>query len=534
MTPASQNKALVEIYLCFPLGREGSGWSSKRNLTLRGPRLGNSSCLQSTVCASAENCLGSRSEGYRLLLTPIISDSARVNKMVSVNISLLPPEVLRQTALYLPFPDIHSLLLSGPRCFRELRGHTIYSLSFAPWRRRFFTYQRIYLRTKREAQDLALGTKLQFEGYVIASGQIQVRTVLEQELEEASRIVARDLGLLPTLTPTHVSARVGTVSVSQQEVVPGNSPNGVSPILLPIITLEMVFCALEHLSETKLRHLRLLPLLCPLWALAKVLTQRYPRLGLIQKFIPVLLLPQSSSPPGSIAETAAIYRILTAYLFCTALTPNDILGVLSDALSAHGKDVSAVRGEQEMALVEYFHFLRLFLMMYEYDQNLRGEVPGNDLMSPQGRRILAGRLDTWIRGYFRPERPLPPPPAQATLVAGHNVMQSRCLYSTPDGHELEGTVSVGYGPSSGSRQRTSFGSTSGSYYPNYLPLDSPPAASQQNVPGPTLTKEQEQIVRTDVSPGDLMKVRAYAGTGKTMSLTEYAKARYVFFCRSHF
>lgn len=458
-----------------------------------------------------------------MLLTPIISDSARVNKMVLANISLLPPEVLRQTALYLPFPDIHSLLLSGPRCFRELRGHTVYSPSFAPWRRRFFVYQRIYRRTIREAQDLALETKLQSEGNAIASGQIPVRTVLEQELEEASRTVARDLGLLPA----HVCARAGTFSVSQQEEGSGSSSTGVSPVLLPVITLEMVFCALEHLSETNLKHLRLLPLLCPLWTLVKVLMQRYPRLGLIQKFIPVPLLSQSSSPLGSVAETAAIYRILTAYLLCTALTPNDILGVLSDALSAHGGDVSAVRGDQEMALVEYFHFLRLFLMMYEYDQNLRGGVPGNDLMSPQGRRILGGRLDMWIERYFRPERPLPPQPAQATPVTTHNLTQSQCLYSVLDRCKLEGTVSVGRGPFSGSRQRTSFGSTSRSYS-NPLPLDHPPAASQQKVPSPKLTKEQERIVGTNVSPGDLMKIRAYAGTGKTMSLTEYAKARYVF------
>lgn len=379
----------------------------------------------------------------------------------------------------------------------------------------------------REAQDLALETKLQPEGYVIASGQIPVRTVLEQELEEASRIIARDLGLLPSLTPAHVGAGAGAFSASQQEEGPGGSSTGVSPVLLPIITLEMVFCALEHLSETKLRHLRLLPLLCPLWTLVKVLMQRYPRLGLIQKFIPVPLLPQSSSPPGSVAETAAIYRILTAYLLCTALAPNDILGVLSDALSTHGRDVSAVRGEQEMALVEYFHFLRLFLMMYEYDQDLRGKVPGNDLMSLQGRRMLAGRLDIWIRGYFRTERPLPPQPAQATVVTTHNSTQSQCLYSVLGELELGGTATVGCGTFSGSRQRTSFGSTSRSY-PNSLPPDYPPAASQQKVPGPKLTKEQERIVGTNVSPGDLMKIRAYAGTGKTMSLTEYAKARYVF------
>lgn len=370
---------------------------------------------------------------------------------------------------------------------------------------------------------MALSAEFQAQGDIIASGQVQVRTVLEQELEEASRYMARDLGLLPFLT----HARVGTVSSgpASQRGEFGSSPANVSSILLPRITLEMVFCALEHLSETKLRHLRLLPLLCPLSPMTYILTQRYPRLELIQKFIPVPLLPQSSSLPGSIAETAAIYRILTAYLFCTDLTPNDILRVLSDASSMHGRDVDAVRGDQEIALVEYFHFLRLFLMMYEYDQTLRGEVPRNDLMSLQGRRILTGRLDTWIRGYFRPERPLPPPPALATLVTRHNMTQDSCLGSAPTWNELERTVSVGYRPpSSGSRQASS----GPLHHINSSPLDYLPAASLQNAPALILTKEQEQIVKTDIISGDLIKVRAYAGTGKTMSLTEYAKARCVF------
>lgn len=384
----------------------------------------------------------------------------------------------------------------------------------------------------REAQDMALSAEFQPQGDIIASGQVQVRTVLEQELEEASRYMARDLGLLPFLTHAHVSAGVGTVSsgpAPQRGEEFGSSPANVSSILLPRITLEMVFCALEHLSETKLRHLRLLPLLCPLSAMTYVLTQRYPRLELIQKFIPVPLLPQSSSPPGSIAETAAIYRILTAYLLCTDLTPNDILRVLSDASSIHGRDVSAVRGDQEIALVEYFHFLRLFLMMYEYDQTLRGEFPRNDLMSLQGRRILAGRLDIWIRGYFRPERPLPPPPALATLVTGHNMTQDSCLGSAPTWNSLERTVPVGYRPpSSGSRQASS----GTSHHINSSPLDHLPTASLQNAPALILTKEQEQIVKTDIISGDLIKIRAYAGTGKTMSLTEYAKARCVCFCPS--
>lgn len=375
--------------------------------------------------------------------------------------------------------------------------------------------------------------KIQGQGNIVASGQVRVRTALEQKLEEETRARAGDLGFLPALAGAQVDVGTDPVSagpVSQREQGPGSSYADVPPILLPRIALEMIFYALEHLSEAGLGYLKLPSLQCRLSAITGVLSQRYPRLELVQKFIPIPLLPQSLSPPGEITETAAAYKILTAYLFCTSLAPNDIPGVLSDALYAYNRDlyaVKTVRGEQEMALVEYFHFLRLFLMMYECDQTLRGRVPrhnSNDIMSRQGRRMLAGRLDVWIRDYFRPERPLPPPPA-ATPVMRYNVMQSP---RSPAGSQFERTSSMGYGthsgPGEGAMSPSSW-STARSYHPNSSTLT---AAVQQNILGPTLTKEQEQIVGTDVISGDLMKVRAYAGTGKTMSLTEYAKARHVF------
>lgn len=351
----------------------------------------------------------------------------------------------------------------------------------------------------REVRHQAYGVDIQ--SHITTGGQNWPRTALEYELEKLTRAVAVELGLLPTTAP--------------QREGPGNPP-----VLMPEIKLKMVFYAL---SATELAHLRLLPLLCPLSGITDILTQKYPRLELVQKLVCVPLLPQSLSQPGSIAETAAIYRILTAYLLFTALTPNDILGVLSDALLAHGKDTYAVREEQKMAVVEYFHFLRLFLLMYEYDQTLRYRgiaVLSEEIMSPQGGRILAGRLDLWIRGYFRPERPLPPPSTLATSVVRSDLVQNMRTNSAPVGPQLKRASSMGFGPhSSGLGRGTWFGPTSELYYPNPLSSDSP---------GPTLTREQERIVRTDVFSGDLMKVRAYAGTGKTMSLIEYAKTRHVF------
>lgn len=362
----------------------------------------------------------------------------------------------------------------------------------------------------RETQNRAYNGNVQRQ--YTTGGNLWERTALEYQLEEMTQAVMRDLGLLL------VDGRKGCELAFQRREDPGSSSAN-SPVIMPAIKFKMVFYALEHLSETKLGHLRLLPLLCPLSEITDILTQRYSRLELIQKFVPISLLPRSSSLPGSVAETAATYKTFTAYLLFTALTPNDILGVLSDALLAQGGDIYAVRGEQEMAIVEFFHFLRLFLLMYEYDRALRHRGLEDKTTSPQGRKILAGRLDVWIRGYFRPERPLPPSSALATPVMRYNLTQNPSANSVPVGPRPRGT-SVEYRPSSsGSRWGMSSKSTSESYFLNSSPSDKP---------GPILTGEQERIVETDVISGDLIKVRAYAGTGKTMSLTEYAKARHVF------
>ena len=40
-----------------------------------------------------------------------------------------------------------------------------------------------------------------------------------------------------------------------------------------------------------------------------------------------------------------------------------------------------------------------------------------------------------------------------------------------------------------------------------------------------LTPEQSEIVRTDLKPGEILKIIAFAGTGKTTTLFEYTKER---------
>ena len=40
-----------------------------------------------------------------------------------------------------------------------------------------------------------------------------------------------------------------------------------------------------------------------------------------------------------------------------------------------------------------------------------------------------------------------------------------------------------------------------------------------------LTNEQKEIIKTNINKDDILKIIAFAGTGKTFTLTEYAKAR---------
>ena len=39
----------------------------------------------------------------------------------------------------------------------------------------------------------------------------------------------------------------------------------------------------------------------------------------------------------------------------------------------------------------------------------------------------------------------------------------------------------------------------------------------------TLTSEQEEIITSELLPGEVLKINAFAGTGKTTTLVEYVK-----------
>jgi hypothetical protein len=321
----------------------------------------------------------------------------------------LPPELLIQICSYIPLPSAYSLLLVNKHLFHLLYGHITHS-SFVPWRKHYFKYQHIYTRVCREAdkyiaqkQDILMRNGDQATAPLSEQGLVGFS--IELELEDISREMAGHLGLLPK----HKDISASSSSSSSIDTRPG-------AISLPQITISSLFTALEHVSNLETGFQRLKSLECPLPSIIEILHRKYPHIEFVQKLCPVALMPKSSSTFTMPLETAATYRVFTAYLLFTSLTPHDILVILSDALLASEKStysMDSIRCSQEAALVEYFHFLLLFLAMYNFDYRIR-HLETSPLLdkniSFHAQRILSWRLTTWIQGYFRPERPLHPSP----------------------------------------------------------------------------------------------------------------------------
>ncbi|RPB13640.1 hypothetical protein P167DRAFT_106314 [Morchella conica CCBAS932] len=427
----------------------------------------------------------------------------------------LPPELFIQICSYIPLPSAYSLLLVNKHLFHLLYGHITHS-SFAPWRKHYFRYQRIYTRVCREA-DKYIAQKQDMmrnrdQATAALNGQEQIGFSIELELEAISREMAGHLGLLPKHKEISASS-----SSSNSSIDPG-------AISLPQITINSLFTALQHVSNLETGFQRLQPLECPLSSIIEILHRKYPHIEFVQKLCPVALIPKSSTFTMPL-ETAATYRVFTAYLLFTSLTPHDILEILSDALLASEKStysMDSIRCSQEAALVEYFHFLLLFLSMYNFDYRIRHleTLPLLDKnISFHAQRILSWRLTTWIQGYFRPERPLFPPPLKMES-------DGRPQTELPIGI-LSGRESMNTTPSSPFLEMGSVPSGASSW-PTLRSPQTYPAVAQQQQQNPAyfLTQEQQKVVDTDVSVGELMHVIAYGGTGKTICLAEYAKKRY--------
>ncbi|RPA79329.1 P-loop containing nucleoside triphosphate hydrolase protein [Ascobolus immersus RN42] len=162
-------------------------------------------------------------------------------------------------------------------------------------------------------------------------------------------------------------------------------------------------------------------------------------------------------------DSRTLYGLLTAYLYFTELVPDDIPWLLHDAVIRSDKTTQhdSSFDEIQAALLEYYCFLSVFFFAIEKDEILTGCVIP-ELPNEYG----------------------PPLTQQAARI-----LRSR----------LNRWIEQ--------------------YFASPKPL---PAFYGGRM---RLTSEQQLVLDADMGPGDLLKVKAYAGTGKTRCLIHYAAAR---------
>lgn len=381
------------------------------------------------------------------------------------SIRTISPNRLLQKAWGKAFTDLRpciserSCLLAHPPLLvhqleRASHGSSIYSGSPTSWQQAYRIYQTVYegcwgeawdSNTTRQRYLKYLGEEQAEKLYKIGS-----KSELELHFEEITTVLLYDLGLITGSRYVDWQGREGEI----------NS-------LIPRITLSNVFRALNHITASK-RRLKLYPLGSSLSAITEVLERKFVPLDNVQRLITIPLLPDPLVIGDVVAETAAAYKIITAYLFFTAATPEDIFDVLFQSSVLPCEHSYRVEGGDEndrmTLLTEYFHFLRLFLELCEHDDILRGiedTVMKRGILDRQSRRLLMGKLDTWL-----------------TL----NQVKGQLGSQTPFGNSTSDQI--------------------------------------------VWTEEQERIIESDIGVGELLKVVAFAGTGKTRCTIEYARTRY--------
>lgn len=380
-----------------------------------------------------------------MLLTRVITFAA-IRRVVAVNnLRRLAQNTARMGLRYTT--SRHSCLhlnrppFSGPPLVCGFHGCATRLSIPTSWKQCYGEYMGIHDRSWEEAADLYI--KMRQRKHLIneddsTSVPNNDKTESEVELERKTRDILCGLGLVP---------------VSKDE----NTEDSQAPILLPRMTARNIFHAIDFVTAHGGDYLKLQPLGCPLPAMVQVLGKRFGPLESVQKLFPLSHQSELSFHQRAAAE----HRTLTAYLFYTALTPNDILSILSE--------ISSLTGLVKASLAEYFNFLQLFLQLCECDDKLRllgdGDQIAEEIVSCQARRVLMGRLKKWLRAYD-----------------GCSSNINRVIQSVEETTAGASTLA--------------------------------------------LTEEQKRIVRQDLRVGEVMKVKAFAGTGKTRCMVEYPNMRY--------
>lgn len=287
-----------------------------------------------------------------------------------------------------------------------------------------------------------------------------------------------------------------------------------APKLFPVLYERLVFLALSRDVPEDKGYLRLRRLGCDagmLRAELEALTSA-----------PLELVQAMTPGEDHMVGDSSCYKLLTAYLMFSSLRPEQVWRVVELATEVGKRD--AERDDCQRALLEFFCFLGLWMELWEAQAGMmrlpQGMALPVSVLQEQSRRVLIASLRECLEVKFAPAKPFmgvetpveqqfPSQGGAGQAMTGqrsHSINNYRSAVPQRN-HSWEMGSDASYGPPS----------TMPTGYDGNTPVWEPPMS--------TLTEEQKSIVNTDIGEGELMKVRAYAGTGKTRSLVEFAKQR---------
>lgn len=203
--------------------------------------------------------------------------------------------------------------------------------------------------------------------------------------------------------------------------------------------------------------------------------------------------------PGyeQLPEAERVYLMLIGFLVYAGLGVEEVFEVVMDAVEVKMRD--EVTAEVEEAVCEFLCWVGLFVGMWEAQVGVLAKERAGEVealgevreywWAANWRRRVGFGCRSWVERRFEGARPI--------MVEKTEKPESQLT------------------PRTGFQRSMSYGIDRS--FQNRLSL----VAEEKD----TLTEEQRRVVETDLRPGELMKIRAFAGTGKTRSLVEYAKAR---------
>ena len=438
----------------------------------------------------------------------------------------LPAEILLQLAGYLSQEDLENLIKASPRSqSRKLNNLTFCSKTFAPWRRRWAIFSRAYSAALLEAQDSAQWTDAAPEvvpsvATTVSSAQVHRKGTVkkgekEKHLEAVTQNIFEHYGFLP---PNWAANAVLSPTSSRVRELKRYWPAG-EALRFPDITERMVFDVIKGLfgADDARGYLCLKRLGCELPLLRKELeVATSAPVDLIKRIV-----PHHDVEAGG--ELLQCYMLITAYLMFTSLEPSQLRGAIMRATPV--EKVEILSDDRHTALTEYFCFLGLWMDLWEAQKGMM-RFP-RDYTEPalaftlQNRRVLCAALKVATGEMFALTKPVMgeasggklSQPSSATAPTGRR----GTLAPSKRSHSLNmGSSSQPVTWRCGLQRSNSWG------------LDGFGSQTDEEAPETptcTLTAEQRRVVDTELKPGELMKVRAYAGTGKTRCLVEYANLR---------